>query len=236
MPLFEVIRRVQFMNSFQVGADCRETWCLFWSFVRSHFSSSATSLVFLNTSTYSTLLLFPHYRVSRNTIAVGKFAPCRWLAGPHFLCLSFTSLQQASRRRRQKGKRGAEKWQDSGIRQERWEWMESRGTITERVRRWEWRDNTTAAAAAGKIKEKTVHDVWGKASVTMCTSLSFSDLFYPPSACRMRDEKRLMNNRGGEEMDENVFLFFTSPSFTAPLLPFPASPFFILTPGQKKIL
>lgn len=43
-----------------------------------------------------------------------------------------------------------------------------------------------------------VHDVRKDISHRVSTSLSLGDLFYPPSAQQTRDEKRLMNNRGGD--------------------------------------
>lgn len=175
-------------------------------------------------------------------------ATCRQLAATHFLCLSFTPLQQAS------GRLGREKrWAE--LRNDRiqetskdgrdvrgWrggeavsETEQARKTTRQRQQRGR-KGRGRGARDAGKEEGTSAWCVREDISHCVSTSLSLDDLFYPPSACWRRDEKRLMNNRRGGEMDENEAAFpsFTSPSLTAPLLPFLRPPFFNFNSRTKK--
>lgn len=77
-----------------------------------------------------------------------------------------------------------------------------------------------AVRDAGREVGRSARCVREDISHRASTSLSLGDLFYPPSACWTRDEKRLMNNRGEGEMDENEAAFLSS------LLP-PSQPLFL---------
>ena len=87
-----------------------------------------------------------------------------------------------------------------------------------------------AVRDAGKEVGRSAQCVREDISHRASTSLSLGDLFYPPSACWTRDERRLMNNRGEGEMDENEAAFLSSllppsqPLFSL----FSATPFFLL--------
>lgn len=123
------------------------------------------------------------------------------------------------------GEPGKQCWREEKVeRDSRWEkkgWQDSSGASREE--RGEEEERGMQGTRRGRV-----HNVWGKTSVTVQAPAYPSDLFYPPSACWTRDEERLMNNRGGGEMDENeaAFLSFTSPSFTARLLSLSCDPLF----------
>lgn len=122
-----------------------------------------------------------------------------------------------------------------------------RSRVQERECRWGiqgGQEEEEGAKDAGRRSTRCVRE-----DVGLCasTSLSLCDLFYPPSACWTKEERRLMNNRGEGEMDENEAAFLSSsssPTFTAPLflffflagLFFFFSPFSFWTLGPKKIL
>lgn len=77
-------------------------------------------------------------------------------------------------------------------------------------------------------QEEGTSDMLRKTSVSVSISRSLSDLFYLPSACRTRDKKRMINNRGEmEEKDAAFLLHCPPPPF------FCETPFFILTVGQN---
>lgn len=155
------------------------------------------------------------------------------------LCPSSTPLQQQD--------------QDWGIRKTKLSWvMTGLRNHQKKGGMWEERRAREAVSTKGEGSErrdgsrkrakKHRKDRRGGDKCTMCGGrhkslcehqLSVCDLFYLPSVCWARDEKKLMNNRGEGKMDENEFLFFSFPFFPAPLFS-PHPPLFNINSQERK--